>query len=188
MQNLIFNPMSLFHKRASRLPIDNKKANARRDGKELRSAQGSIDIPSTSDFSESEFAESYRHGHAGGRTGHHTAPKKVVSASFSDFQESTVVDSPVDRIRYSPEQKTLVQMLSSYAEPQGNFTYSEGQMRALKQLFSDKKLVNGANELQKLRNKKIALTARERSRKMAIESELAKASVAITRIVRTEGE
>lgn len=151
-------------------------------GKKLRSAQGEIVASDFSDFSESDFAETYKSGHNGLRGSNVRNERKVVQES-GEFRFSELADGSQMKVRVTPEQRNLVKLLGDHAEPDG-FNFTEGQVIAARKFFGNQKNVNAANELVKLRSIDRPMTHHERLRRMKLEAELGKMRSALVSSMR----
>ena len=171
--------MSLF-----RRALPKKRLNAKGNS-ELTAAQGGINYDADALLSSySEADTTYVMGH-NGRGNPVKVEHRAVSSDFSNFAEDTIVDdADRSRIRVTPEMKNLVAMLANHVEPAGDFTYNEDQMRGLRKFFNDKANTNVANELQKLRSLDMAPTAKQRTRRMELETKVAAMKTAMTRLLR----
>ena len=167
--------MSLFKRQ---LPTKRKNA---RGNAELRSANGSINVASF-DFNEILDPSKFKQGHSGHYL-HGTSGVRPVITEQPEFAESTLSDKTDMTIKVSPAMKNLHAQLSNHVE-----TAIEGltvqQVRDLRKVFNDKRNQNAADELAKLRNLDVAPTAKQRTRRMELETHMAALKTVITRICR----
>lgn len=154
-------------------------------GKALRSAQGEIATPDFSDFSESDFAETYKSGHNGLRNSNVRNERKVVQDD-GEMRFSEIADAPSTRIQVTPEMKNLVAMFANHVEPTGSdWSFSEDQMHQFKRFFGDKRNQNRANELHRLRTQTAPMTTKDRVKKIKLETDMTAMKTQLTRIARS---
>lgn len=176
--------MSLFSSRGSRLPINNKKSNARRDGKALRSSVGDIRTPDVANFSEEDFGKKFQRGHDGLYSGSHHTKSEAIITEGADFAEDTLVDSESMMIKVTPDMKALHRHLGNHVESAYGGGLTVQQVRALRKLFSNRTNQNAAQVLEKLEKQKTALSATDRTAKMKAHQLMQVLATEITKISR----
>ncbi len=174
---------SLFSSRGSKLPINNKKANARRDGKALRSSVGDVSRPDVADFSEEAFSKRFQRGHDGLYSGSHHTKSDAIITEGADFAEDTVVDQESLMIKITPDMKALHRHLGNHVESAVAGGFSVQQVRALRKVFSNRTNQNAAQVLEKL-DKQKALSPADRTAKMKAHQLMQVAATEITKICR----